>query len=186
MFKWIMIAVFIVGIAGFGFLVVTKKSPPLPGQAIPIVSRNHVPEGTKITGYNSNPPTSGDHYPTPANWGVYGEELPDGRVLHNLEHGGVWISYNCNYKEVKTSGNVSTPSAKAVNDSADCKDLIGKLEGITKGYKAKVIMTPRRSDDSLIAVASWGRLLKLNSFDGNQIADFVSQLRNRGPEVVPD
>lgn len=186
MFKWIMIVAFILGLVGFGFLVATKKSPPLPGQEIPILSRNHVADGTKITGYNSNPPTSGDHYAVPEDWGVYTEELKDEQVLHNLEHGGVWISYNCNYQNVKVEGNVATSSAKANSGTPECDQLIKNLEGIAKGYKSKVILSPRSKNDSQIAVASWGRLLKLNEFNQKNIADFVLNLRNRGPEFLPD
>ena len=58
------------------------------------IGDQHVQVGTPVQ-YNTTPPTSGPHYDTPAPWGVYEEEAPDDRQLvHNLEHGGIVVSYN--------------------------------------------------------------------------------------------
>jgi hypothetical protein len=43
--------------------------------------------------YNSNPATSGPHYPAPAIWNVYEQPVPEIRLVHNLEHGGVVVQY---------------------------------------------------------------------------------------------
>jgi len=45
--------------------------------------------------YNSNPPTSGPHFPVWAKRGAYTQVLSDGYLIHSLEHGYVVISYNC-------------------------------------------------------------------------------------------
>ena len=47
-------------------------------------------------------------------------------------------------------------------------------------------MTPRAANDSKIALASWERLLKLDSYNEEEIKDFVARMRNKGPESVPD
>lgn len=134
-----------------------------PGVAYPIVGNNHINPGQKGAGYNSNPPTSGPHYPDPAKWGVHDQPLPDEQLLHNLEHGGIWISYQ---------------------DEKD-QQLVSALRDIAKDYAVKVIVTPRPEDDSKIAVAAWGRLLKLETFDRGQILDFIKAFINKGPEDVP-
>lgn len=54
---------------------------------------NHPPEGQSIA-YPSYPPTYGAHWPAPATWGYHAEPVPDERAVHNLEHGGVVVSYN--------------------------------------------------------------------------------------------
>ena len=92
-------------------------------------------------------------------------DQPDERFLHNLEHGGVWISYN--------------------PDKAN-KDTIDKLTTLTKSYSSKVILSPRKADDKAIALASWGRLMTLDSFDEAKIRDFIARNKNKGPEQVPD
>lgn len=45
--------------------------------------------------YNSNPPTSGNHFPMWAKKGVYDRLISDGYLIHSLEHGYVIISYDC-------------------------------------------------------------------------------------------
>ena len=43
--------------------------------------------------WNTDPPTSGPHYPIAAVFNIYEDELELARVVHNLEHGGVFILY---------------------------------------------------------------------------------------------
>jgi hypothetical protein len=50
------------------------------------------PEGTSKK-WNTDPPTSGPHYQVPAIWGAYTEPLLPAQVVHNLEHGGIFIQY---------------------------------------------------------------------------------------------
>ncbi len=163
------ILIWIVGLAVlsggvYGLVEYSRKlSSRKPGVAILELAQDHIPVGSKRPDYNSNPPTSGPHYPNPANWGIYDKPLPDEQLVHNLEHGGVWISYR---------------------DPGD-QELIGKLKELAGKYSLKVIMTPRPENDSAIAVAAWGRLLKLDTFDKAKIQEFIDAFINRGPEQVP-
>lgn len=138
-----------------------SSSLALQGEGIPVLGRDHVPEGTKVIGYNSNPPTSGNHWPTPAYWGFYNTPLPDEQLVHNLEHGGIWISY---------------------------KDIDGatktKLLKLTQQYPQAVIVTPRSENDVRIAVASWGRLEKLDAFEEEKILAFIKGNLNQSPEKL--
>lgn len=137
------------------------KSLPLQGQDYPIVGRNHISPGQSHEPYNSNPPTSGPHYAQPANWGVYQNTLADETLIHNLEHGGIWISY------------------KNVDEATKAK-----LEAIGKANPGGVVVEPRPANDAKIALASWGRLLKLESFDETKILDFIKANKNNSPEPL--
>ena len=130
-----------------------------PGVAVEEQGREHIATGTPHPDYNSNPPTSGWHYAGEALWGVYQKELPDEQVLHNLEHGGIWISY------------VGIDKA-----------TIDQIETLAKKYPDKMIVTPRATDDAKIVVASWARLLKLDRFDEAQLVGFITSNKNRSPE----
>ena len=141
--------------------VMGRKIEAPPGERVREVGNPHIPVGTKGTGYSSNPPTSGEHYPSEAPWGVHAQPLPDELVIHNLEHAGIWISY------------------KDPNDT----DLASKLGQVTRRYATKVILTPRPQNDAPIAVAAWGHLLKLQEFDEVKIVAFISAYRGKvGPE----
>lgn len=161
--KVIIILIVLAVVIGGGYLLVrsaNKKVADLPGEKFAEQPAIHI-TGTDHPQYNSNPPTSGWHWAQPAKWGVYDRELPDEQIMHNLEHGGVWISYQ--------------PSLD--------KETVGKLEAIVKRYPTKVILTPRKANDKPIALAAWTRLQKLDSFDESAIENFIKSYRGKiGPE----
>jgi hypothetical protein len=135
-----------------------------PGGAVPTLpSRQHV-EGT--VQYSTNPPTSGDHNASAATWGIYPKAPPDERLVHNLEHGGVIISYN-----------------PAKVDEA----TVEKMKTLTRSLRTErvcLILTPRDSiqDDKPIALTSWGYLALLDSYDEASIRAFWRDHVARGPE----
>jgi hypothetical protein len=45
--------------------------------------------------YQHIPPASGPHYDTPAQWEFNTSEVPEGTWVHNLEHGGLVLLYQC-------------------------------------------------------------------------------------------
>jgi Protein of unknown function (DUF3105) len=55
---------------------------------------DHIEPGTSHAPYSSTPPTSGPHFPTPADTGFYTSALPPEQVVHNLEHGMIVIWYS--------------------------------------------------------------------------------------------
>ena len=132
-----------------------------PGKSIPIQSAKHIQPGASHPDYNSNPPTSGWHYSKQADWGFYTKELPDERVVHNLEHGGIWITYTSVSEETRS-----------------------KLRDVVRQYPKSVIVTKRSENDAPIAVASWGQLMKLESFDRDRIVEFIEQNQNHSPEPI--
>ncbi|MEP6998215.1 MAG: DUF3105 domain-containing protein [Betaproteobacteria bacterium] len=129
------------------------------GQPIADQGREHIAVGATHLPYNSNPPTSGPHYVEPASWGIYQSELPDETLVHNLEHGGIWISYSD-----------IDPATKQ------------RIEMLAKEHPNKMIVTPRSEDDAKIVLASWRRLLKLERFDEDTVMSFIKANKNRSPE----
>ncbi len=126
---------------------------------------NHQAEGTKIS-YPTNPPTSGDHWPSPAEWGVYNDAPPDESVVHNLEHGGVVMYYN-----------------PAMLDTA----TIDQLKALTRQFnteRACTILTPRSAieNDQPIALTAWGWLATINRYDEAAIRVFWNEHLAKGPE----
>lgn len=125
--------------------------------------------GSRRPAYNSNPPTSGPHYGTPEPRGVYDKQLPDEELVHNLEHGYVWISYR--------------PDAGP--------EIRKQLESFYR-FRNKVIVTPRRENEKLIALAAWGWLdtfdsafpAGLTDAEKKRIDDFVGAFINQGPEPL--
>jgi hypothetical protein len=157
--KWIISIVLLSIAIVYGAVVfASKDQQPQLGEAFAIQGQEHIAVGASHPEYNSNPPTSGSHYEQEANWGVSQVELPDEQLIHNLEHGGIWISYT----EIDDA-------TKAV------------LEKIAKS-NSKVIVTPRSKNDSPIVLASWGRLQKFQTLDEQAIRAFIDANSNKSPE----
>ena len=145
-------------------------TPPAPAVRKPeIVSvadqgRAHVAPGASHPAYNSNPPASGWHYAGTAPWGFHNGELPDELLIHNLEHGGIWITY------------------KDDQDPATVDPLVA----LAREFPRKLVATHRPKNDSPLAVVAWGRVMKLDRYDRAAIVDFYNRFKNKGPEFVPD
>lgn len=138
----------------------------VPGEAIPTLEAVHIPVGETAT-YNSNPPTSGAHYEVPATWGIHNEAPLDEALVHNLEHGGIIISYN--------------PAQIQGEMLEDLRTQTRQLSDVNP----RIILTPRADLDSPIALTAWGYLQKLDSYDPALVQAFYdAHIARRGPECV--
>lgn len=162
---WGVLIAVLLGVAVWGAVSYSRrKAESQPGRFIENQGQEHVGPGHQHV-YNSNPPTSGWHYSQPADWGAYREELPDEVLIHNLEHGGIQISYKPSISE----------------------DLRAKLEKFYEVHGRKIIVAPREKNDTDIALAAWNRLDKFSvaEYSDERIERFIKAFRNRGPEFVP-
>lgn len=81
-----------------GWKLISETSSPLPGEQLDDLGADHISDISEVA-YNSNPPTSGPHFPIWTKRGVYDREISDGYLIHSLEHGYIVISYNCEITE---------------------------------------------------------------------------------------
>lgn len=159
------LVMFVAGAAVWGGVWYSRsRAQSQPGRFVEDQGREHVGAEHKHT-YNSNPPASGWHYSQPAEWGAYREELPDEVLIHNLEHGGVWISYRPDVSE----------------------EIRAKLEKFYEVHGRKIIVTPRAKNDTDIALAAWNRLdtFSVTEYSDERVERFIKAFRNKGPEFVP-
>jgi len=160
----------ILALLGIGFLVVRQASRPAAmGEAVPLMSASHVPLDSDPGVYNSDPPTSGPHYAEEARAGFYDENIytyPAGYLVHNLEHGYVIFWYNCRLLDQDGCANLKS----------QIKTVMDELGGV------KIIAYPWPSLDVPVAMTSWGRLLKFETFDAEQAKAFYRANLNRAPE----
>lgn len=112
----------------------------------------HVRPGQDHPAYNSKPATSGWHLDSPARWGVHDDFIPDETLVHNLEHGGVGIHYDC---------------------PEGCPELIEQLKEIA-GRANKVVMSPYPDMETRIALTSWTFLDAFDEFDQDRTEAFVA------------
>ena len=128
-----------------------------------IAGSEHIPVGSPRPAYNSNPPTSGDHYDQAVRAQVYTQELPDENLVHNLEHGHIWLSYQ---------------------DETDTA-TIDTLTEIQSQFPAWVVVSHRPENDDPVVAAAWGRMLPMEEADADAITAFILRYRNQAPESIP-
>ena len=132
-------------------------------RAIPVIEASHVVVDSRLPEYNSNPPTSGPHYSQTARSGFREKIIPDQNIIHNLEHGDIWIAYH--------------------------PRVASKIKEELKQFGvAKVIITPREINETDISLAAWGRLDTFNIEDNvlpvERIENFIKRYTNKGPEKI--
>lgn len=157
-----------------------KLSKPLIGQEIAIQGENHIPDGTKVD-YNSNPPSSGNHYANPELAGIYDNPPPDGNLVHSLEHGAVILWYKPLISPNQQIEATASPKMTELS-SQNIEQLKQIYDSTSVGKK---IMVPRSNLDAPLALSSWGRVLKLDKIDPGQIKAFLETNEDRGPEKAP-
>lgn len=139
---------------------------------VPLLDSPHVPEGSTPT-WNSNPPTSGPHYPVWAAFDQHYENLARGYWLHDLEHGAVVYAYRCD---------------------AGCPDVAAQLDAVVKALpddstcaapvhqRALVVADPLLPDDNTVAAVAWGSYYVGQCADLATLRQFYYEHAGRGPE----
>jgi hypothetical protein len=118
--------------------------------------------------WNTDPPTTGPHYAIAAIFNAYDDEVELARVVHNLEHGGIYILYG-----------EDVPAA-----------TVDELRAFYADHKTGTIMAPLDRLGDEFAVGAWyahddpamGYLARCTTFDEAAISGFFEDLQFKGPE----
>ncbi len=128
--------------------------------------------------WNTFPPTNGPHYGETALFGAYDEPLQQARVVHNLEHGGVYIQYG---KDV--------PAA-----------TVAELKGFYDDHKNGTLLAPLPELGETIALGAWvapdnsvpgrtdrgeGYLAKCADLRREGVRRLLRRLPVQGPRALP-
>lgn len=165
--SWMVFCIAVVLLIVWGIVALARSGQPQGedlSRAVEIQGADHIPVDASHPPYNSNPPASGPHYAKTARVDFYTEEIPDEYIVHNLEHGHVWIAYH-----------------PRISDEA--KRTLKSFSG------GRVVITSRLANDTDFALVSWGRLDAFDFPNGvvpaERISDFVKRYLNKGPEKIP-
>jgi hypothetical protein len=164
---WGGIGAFVIVVIGF---IIWQGVRPAAGTAVPVMASSpHLPTDSDPGQYNSNPPTSGLHYADTLTAGFYetnDHQYPEGYLIHNLEHGYVIFWYNCD-----------------LLDESACSELKLQIRSVMDELKGfKMIAYPWASLDVPVAMTSWGRIQKFETFDANKAKAFYRANLNKAPE----
>jgi uncharacterized protein DUF3105 len=140
----------------------------------PSEGRTHLPSDTATNNkYKTNPPTSGDHRPTPAADGVYApENTPDKEsYVHTLEHGRIELQYAPN-------------APKLVKDQLNT--LFNEKNKGAKGYHM-VLFQNNTNMPYEVAATAWTQLIgckTVNDKTWDALRAFRDRFTDKGPELI--
>jgi hypothetical protein len=153
-----------------GCTLVAKKAQP----------GDHTLEADGKSKWNTDPPTSGPHFGFDqsgqlgtAIWGAYEEPLQLARIIHNLEHGGIFIFYGNKVK----------------------RPVIAQLRAFYDEHQRGTLLAPYPKLGNKVALGAWvfeeegnekGYLAKCAKFDEGAYSAFFSGFQFKGPERFPE
>ncbi len=126
--------------------------------------------------YAEAPPSGGIHHPCWWNWGSFAKEVPAARFVHNLEHGGLVLTYDC---------------------KDGCAAEVGQLQAAADAWKAsatpetkttrEALVTPYAGAAARFVALCWQHRLLLDCVDDSAkqaIAAFALKHCPEAPEQV--
>jgi len=147
-------------------------------QAVKAEKGAHTLQPNGKANWNTDPPTSGPHFgfnpdgtPGTIIWGAYTEPVQLARVVHNLEHGGIYILYGNKVSEA----------------------TIAQLQTFYDNHTTGTVMAPYPKLKDKIALGAWvasggkatGYLAKCPRFDETAFDAFFGGFQFQGPERFP-
>jgi hypothetical protein len=131
----------------------------------------HEPIGTAIS-WSSNPPATGAHFPIWAGWDRHYQQLERGYYVHNLEHGGVVLLYNCPAGCPDVVDSLVTLVREA-NPDPSC-------DGVVR-HRLIVAGDHLLPDGVQVAAVAWDHLYTASCYDP-YVATFLREHYGRGTE----
>jgi hypothetical protein len=131
----------------------------------------HMLDGTNIE-WSSNPPATGAHYPQWAGWDRSYLNLNRGNWMHNAEHGGVILLWNCPDGCQDVVDQLIDVARNASSDPT-CTSPVTKRVII-----ARDLLLPETVQ---VAAVAWNTYYTASCFDP-YVATFVHEHYRRGPE----
>lgn len=123
---------------------------PISGvQTYQDLSNRHVETETD---YKQTPGVGGDHSPVWTNCGTYDQPVDEGRAVHSMEHGAVWITYRPDIPQREI--NLLT-------------DLVGD--------RSYVLLSPNPDQETPVAASAWGTQLTVDTASDSRLGPFLTK-----------
>jgi hypothetical protein len=152
----------------------SPASPDQVGETQPIQEAIHIQPPQRAQ-YQTDPPSSGPHYnipgQAPVSWGFSDQQIPPEYYVHNLEHGGVVLLYNC--------------STDCTADQASVKDFVARAPKDPQFGEVKMVAVKYVGPGHKFAMVAWGWRMFMDTWDPTMAQRFYTAHVDHGPEAIP-
>jgi hypothetical protein len=134
----------------------------------PVTAHNHWPVGSNPSAGWESFPSSGNHWGIWAKWNVvYPKAIKRGYLLHNLEHGGLVLSYRC----------------RSAAQSAKCSAAQQKLIDLARAFgRRRFLITPDPTQPAMYGIRGWRWAYLSNCLDMRSARAFMAAHHRHGRE----
>lgn len=137
------------------------SAPPVENNAL------HVADGTPVS-YCTNPPTTGPHYFSWADFREYDKEIDARYLVHSMEHGAVILYYRCD------GGAAGCPeivdALRALRDARPVDPICAQLGSTQR----RIILAPSPAIPTKVAAAAWGGYYEADCVDPPTLDAFLN------------
>lgn len=130
----------------------------------------HLPVGNTDDGEWETLPASGNHWGAWAMWGrVYDKPVLRGFYLHNLEHGGIVLSYRC----------------ESADESEACAAAEERVIALANSFgQPRILITPDPDQPTMFAVRAWRSAYASDCLDDGSALSFMKDNYRHGREDI--
>lgn len=156
----VIISAVAIGFIGLSILLYLSVRPPAPLAGVvqyPRPERGH--DNNVEIPFGDLPPAGGIHHNAWQNCGIYTEPIESKHVVHSMEHGAVWITYQPDLPESE----------------------VAALQDIVRG-QSYLILSPYPEQRSPVVLTAWGLQLEVESASDGRIGQFIERYRV-GPQT---
>lgn len=163
----------------------TPDQPPLPGESeckvtitdhVPDEGHTHVEICTEVD-YDSNPPSSGNHWPIWAEFRTHEVAVPREMLVHNLEHGAIVMRHRCDPECPEV---VEAFEAAADDFGVDALCVSGE----DSAERSRIVISPDPELDAPIGISAWRATYVATCIDPESIQAFIEEHYGNGRENV--
>ncbi len=136
----------------------------------PVAASFYIPVCSDVS-YETDPPTSGPHYPIWATYKTYLVPINPGFLVHSLKHGAIVITWRC---PDGCDAELTALRGMLAQRPADpqCDPLI----------QHRIIVAPRPDQDTMLVASAWGASWKADCFNLSALGDFIDARYGQGLE----
>ncbi len=179
-----------VSVSALALLAACQRPPVLAVDAAPVVVeggqctttiQQHTDEGAThiscmaMTDYQTDPPSSGNHFICWAAYQTYAAPIPWGNLVHSLEHGAIVIVYNCPDGCAADVANIQS-LIDGLPPDTDCAPTLGK--------NRVILMPDPMLQGARFAASAWTWTLRADCFDPVAFQQFFTDHYDHGREII--